>query len=357
MFGKINKGKRREWTYPLELLGDETQRLFESGLSKSDNQPLLAVLGEGENGEVVTLDLSQHSLMLLSGRATGSGYHMGGNLFIASIMSHSTPDQVNFAFIDPSRTLDEFNNSPFLDPQAVHISKESRGVLGDTQESISYLEWVWKEKNRRMELLSQYEMSLSKFNEGVGKKRIPSEKMKPLIVVIDQYSTLNGMSSGKADELIEKIGAYDTKEAGIHVILYTYDIYELKDRGLLSLITGRWIFKMRTPEDSKVVLGVQGAEDLKGYGDSYLYQEGDNELMRIQTPLSTPLIDPSTPFVMHTINEYLRESGGEKRSTIKRIIKNSWDNGLIANIILWWFFLTLVCSFAYIIYGIFEWFI
>jgi DNA segregation ATPase FtsK/SpoIIIE and related proteins len=280
---------------PEKLLPINIRELFEAGLSDSGNHPLQAVLGEGEDGEAVTLDLSQHSMMLILG-ATGSGKNIALNSLITSIMAHNHPDQVNFAFIDPHQVeFHDFRSSPFC--------FEGK-VLTKAQESVLFLEWLYQEKLRRLEVLSKYGLGISEFNDRVEKNEITDEKIKPLILIIDEYPALLRMTKDKAQELITDIGKADAKEAGIHLILVTQNLRGLGTSDMQELTTARWVFRTSDLVDSEIALGRQGAEKLRGHGDSYLYQEGDDKLTRLQAPF----IDYK---YRETINEYLERELGK----------------------------------------------
>lgn len=274
---------------PEKLLPINIRQLFESGLSGSENHPLQAVLGEGEDGEAVTLDLSQHSLMLVSG-LPASGKTVGINGLVASIMAHNSAEQVGFAFFDPfNLEFSRFKDSQFL----------AKDFLTDMTESTEFLASICQEKAKRQETLTRYGLSMSEYNERIDKKEITDEKLKPLIFVIDEYTAMDNVLNAEA---IEIIGASDTKDVGIHLILSTQRTRKLDS--LQKLITCRWIFRVGEGIDSETALGRQGAENLRGSGDSYLYQEGDDKPIRLQAPF----IDYK---VIEAITEYLKREVGK----------------------------------------------
>ena len=280
---------------PEKLLPINTRQLFKSGLSESKDYPLQAVLGEGENGEVVTLDLSKHSMMVISGTA-GSGKSVAINSLITSIIAHNHPDQVNFAFIDLKKVeFYDFRDSPFC---------FDGKVLTEAQESTLFLEWLYQEKLRRLDVLSKYGLGISEFNDRVEKNEITDEKIKPLILVIDEYKALLAMTNDEAHELITDIGKADAKDAGIHLILVTQNLRRLGSSNMQELMTAHWAFRASDLVDSEIAIGSGGAEKLRGRGDSYLYQEGNDKLIRLQAPF----IDYK---VREVINKYIKREIGK----------------------------------------------
>lgn len=288
MFGKLKKSKRNsivsvkdepEWTYPLEIFEDfleskKIKEMFETGLMNSKNQPLLAVLGEEKTGEVVTSDISQHSILVITGQS-GSGSYMGMHVLLLSIMAHSKPEQVDFLLIDPQAVeFNEYQNSPFL----------ARNVLTDIREVELYLEKICVENDRRISLLSENEMTLDEYNKAIDKGEINGGKITPLLVVIERYETLLRLTDNRISNLLKALVTNGSKKAGIHIILGDNRPNDNNfDEQLSGLISGRWVFKVSSKEASNNAMGKAGAEKLKGLGDSYFLEKGKDGAIRLQT--------------------------------------------------------------------------
>lgn len=265
--------------------------LFEKGLSDKLSNPLEAVMGEGEDGEAVTLDVAEQSLMLVSGIA-GAGKSVGIINLMMSIMAHSTPEQVNFALISSDITeFSGFQNSPFL----------FTDIITDSLKSYAFLEWVRSEVDRRRGILLDYEMTINEFNERVSTQEILSEKIMPLIIVIDEYNELTANGNGLVEAQIRHLAQENTKEVGVHIIVSvqrpTRDLSYLKK---LNSITGGWSFRVSNSVMSDLVLGEQGAEQLRGRGDSIFCQSGMDKVTRLQTAdIDNEVINSINNYIIH----------------------------------------------------------
>ena len=283
-----------------KLLPINTSMLFEKGLSDKLSKPLQAVMGEGEgeDGGAVTLDIAEQSLMIIAG-VSGSGKSVGIVNLMMSIMAHSTPEQVNFALISPSiNEFSRFQNSPFL----------LTDIINDNLKSYAFLEWLRSEVDRRRGILLDYEMTINEFNERVSTHKILSEKIKPIVIVIDQYDGLVADGNGLVEAQLRYLGIENTKEVGIHIIVSvqrpTRDLSYLKE---MNSITGSWCFRTSDAVVSDLVLGEQGAERLRGRGDSIFYQNGTDKVTRLQTAYINDE-------VIKSINSYI--TSNRKRSSM-----------------------------------------
>jgi S-DNA-T family DNA segregation ATPase FtsK/SpoIIIE len=108
-----------------------------------------------------------------------------------------------------------------------------------------------------------------------------AEKLPSIVVVVDEFADLMMVAAKDVEAAIARL-AQKARAAGIHVILAT-------QRPSVDVITGmikanfpsRVGFKVSQREDSKTILGRNGAEHLLGNGDMLTLMPGANDLRRV----------------------------------------------------------------------------
>src|SRR5690606_23687067 len=109
------------------------------------------------------------------------------------------------------------------------------------------------------------------------------EKLPYVVVVVDEFADLMMVAAKDVEGAIARL-AQKARAAGIHVILAT-------QRPSVDVITGmikanfpaRIGFKVSQREDSKTILGRQGAEHLLGNGDMLMIPPGSSDLHRVHS--------------------------------------------------------------------------
>jgi S-DNA-T family DNA segregation ATPase FtsK/SpoIIIE len=107
------------------------------------------------------------------------------------------------------------------------------------------------------------------------------ERLPYVVLVVDEFADLMMVAAKDVESAIARL-AQKARAAGIHVILAT-------QRPSVDVITGmikanfpaRIAFKVSQREDSKTILGRQGAEHLLGMGDMLFLPPGAAKLQRI----------------------------------------------------------------------------
>jgi S-DNA-T family DNA segregation ATPase FtsK/SpoIIIE len=102
-------------------------------------------------------------------------------------------------------------------------------------------------------------------------------------LVVDEFADLMMVAAKDVESAIARL-AQKARAAGIHVILAT-------QRPSVDVITGmikanfpaRIAFKVSQREDSKTILGRQGAEHLLGMGDMLMIPPGSSDLKRVHS--------------------------------------------------------------------------
>jgi len=121
--------------------------------------------------------------------------------------------------------------------------------------------------------------------------------------VVDEFSDLMMVAAKEVESAIARL-AQKARAAGIHVILAT-------QRPSVDVITGmikanfpcRMAYKVSQREDSKTILGRNGAENLLGNGDMLALMPGSSDLRRVHSAF----IDQETE--VRKVCEFLRGQG------------------------------------------------
>jgi len=298
----------RQTVHLREILEDERWTNFEKA-------HLPMALGQDIAGQPVYADLARMPHMLVAG-ATGSGKSVGLNVMLASLLAKKTPEELRLLMIDPKVVeLAVFDGIPhMLLPVVTDMKKAALG-----------LRWAVDEMERRYQLfadagarnITSYNQRVQKVLDGdlapeklcrsrVGKMKSqgpngeevllpPADGETPdavdpnplklpfVVVVVDEFADLMMVAAKDVESAIARL-AQKARAAGIHVILAT-------QRPSVDVITGmikanfptRMAFKVSQREDSKTILGRNGAEHLLGMGDMLMLPPGSSDLKRVHS--------------------------------------------------------------------------
>ncbi len=297
----------RQTVYLRELIEDDRWTSLKASL------PL--AFGKDIAGQPVYGDLAKMPHLLVAG-ATGAGKSVGLNVMLCSLLSRRSPEEVRLLMIDPKVVeLAVFDGIPHM----------LLPVVTDMKKASLALRWAVDEMERRYQLfadagarnLTTYNKRIEKIESGElsvdkvfaskkGKVRaqgpegqdvfldpvdgeradanekIP-EKLPYVVVVVDEFADLMMVAAKDVEAAIARL-AQKARAAGIHVILAT-------QRPSVDVITGmikanfpaRIAFKVAQREDSKTILGRQGAEHLLGMGDMLMIPPGSSDLHRVHS--------------------------------------------------------------------------
>ncbi|WP_239631623.1 FtsK/SpoIIIE domain-containing protein [Paenibacillus sp. H1-7] len=236
---------------------------------------LIAPLGVGQLGEVITMDFSSPDTPhLLIGGQSGSGKSVTINGIILAMMCLYSPKDVQFLFIDPKRV--EF----MVYKDRVHTQR----VITDIEEAIDALDQVVLEMERRYDRFAQE--GATNYNEylELGGEHIPR-----IVVVFDEFAdfmTQEKPLSTRVETAIKRLGAM-ARAAGIHLLLCTQspraDIVPTNIRNNLG---ARLALRTADAHASRIVLDDEGAERLGGKGD-FLAKLNAPEFVRGKSPFLT----------------------------------------------------------------------
>lgn len=271
------------------------REIVDSPVFRESGSLLTLILGKDIEGRPIGTDLARAPHLLVAG-ATGTGKSVGINTFICSMLFRATPDDVKFILIDPKiLELSVYEGIPHL----------LLPVLDEPRKAELALKWAVQEMDRRYKMLSEvevrnlagYKQKLPELRAQALRKRALAarpdidgmvsdeeiampEDLPYIVVIIDEFADLI-MAAGKEVEIPVARLAQKARAAGIHVILAT-------QRPSVDVITGlikanfptRLSFQVASSMDSKVILGMVGAETLLGKGDLLFVPPGEGHLKR-----------------------------------------------------------------------------
>src|SRR5690606_28537455 len=298
--------RERQTVYLREILEDERWGRLKAALP--------VAFGKDIAGQPVYGDLARMPHLLVAG-ATGAGKSVGLNVMLCSLLQRRTPDEVRMLMIDPKVVeLAVFDGIPHM----------LLPVVTDMKKAALALRWAVDEMERRYQLFADAgARSIATYNARVDKvlsgemppeKLLRSyankvraqgvngeevlldpvdgepadappkvEKLPYVVVVVDEFADLMMVAAKDVEAAIARL-AQKARAAGIHVILAT-------QRPSVDVITGmikanfpaRIGFKVSQREDSKTILGRQGAEHLLGMGDMLMIPPGSSDLHRVHS--------------------------------------------------------------------------
>lgn len=221
-------------------------------------------IGAETSGHYLIGTLTNGFNLVLAG-VTGSGKSTFFHSAIVHLLENTRPDELKLVLIDPKQVeLRLYENLPNL----------AFPVIGTSKEAKKALKWCADEMSRRLITLTR-QGKLMPFDDFNQKRK---RKLPRIVVLIDECSDLmndNPRFFRKAIKDILKLG----EATGINLVIGTsrpsLDIYPEK---LVREFPYKLAFKVSTPIDSVSVLGVKGAEKLRGKGDMlFRFWEGLEE--------------------------------------------------------------------------------
>jgi len=234
------------------------------------------VLGIDEeyNPCVVNLADSNNPHLLIAG-STGGGKSVLINSIIVNLMTQYSPNELEFIFIDPKKVeLSTYKGSPYL--KGREVSKSSETALNDLMYAIKKME-------NRYELLEKNNVkNIDEYNLKVEN----IEKLPRVLIIVDEFANFMEDKEYKTDieSSIKRISA-EARAAGIHMIISTQsprgDVITTTIRNNLG---ARVALRVPDHSASNLILGMSGAENLKGKGDMLFNSPSSSESKRLKSP-------------------------------------------------------------------------
>ncbi|HRC74747.1 MAG TPA: DNA translocase FtsK, partial [Kouleothrix sp.] len=238
--------------------------VIESGTFDSSKARLKLPLGEDVSGQAVIAGMERMPHLLVAG-STGSGKSVAVNCFVCALLMKHTPEDLKFIMVDPKMVeLIVYNNIPHL------LSP----VVTELERVVPTLKWAVKEMERRYKVFAKHGFRNIDSYKQAARRRADLEPMPYIVIIIDELADLMMMAPDEVETLICRL-AQMARATGIHLIIAT-------QRPSVDVVTGlikanfpsRIAFAVTSQIDSRVILDMNGAEQLLGRGDM-LYMAAD----------------------------------------------------------------------------------
>lgn len=224
-------------------------------LESSD--PLLVLLGLMTDGSPFFLNIKKAPHVLLAG-TTGSGKSSLLHVLIVNILWRQVPSAVQLVLIDPKKT--EFE----LYQEIPHLLFPIASDFEKIQDAIDSLQKIMNER---------YELFQSKKCKNIDEYNQLYPRLSLIFVIIDEYADLV-MQSKQIETKILRILQL-SRAAGIHVVVATQrPSADILNTTLKSNLPVRIACKVASSVDSRIILDTDGADQLLGYGDMIIFENG-----------------------------------------------------------------------------------
>lgn len=230
-------------------------------------EQLFFPLGRTPNGKDLIEDLGQMPHMLVGG-STGSGKSVFlFTMLAAMLMTHPTKDELQLVL--SSSKLEDFIHFEGLP----HLYSGS--VISDAVEATRVIkDVIFEESERRGKLLAEARVAnITEYN------KIASEKLAPIVVVIDEFADLADQLDTKKEQNafykpVQRI-AQAGRSRGIHLVICTQrPEAKLVPSTTKAQLNGRVALRVNDGISSRMIIEAPDAQYLQKHGDM-IYKNGD----------------------------------------------------------------------------------
>lgn len=211
-------------------------------------------------GEPVWMEFSSSdSPHLLIGGTTGSGKSVALESIIGGLCHYYGPDELRLFLIDPKGVeLERFAASPHVEGEIGTWADDAIQLLGD---SVSDMQ------SRYSRFKAAKVKDIVSYNSAVA----PEERIPWHVVVLDEYADLTSSPEDRKEiEGLLKRLAQKARAAGIHVIVATQKpSAEIISTSIRSNLPAQLALRVKTSQDSRIIMDETGAETLAGKGDAF----------------------------------------------------------------------------------------
>jgi len=229
-------------------------------------------LGEDVSGMPIVAGLERMPHLLMAG-ATGSGKSAGINAIICALLLRHTPDTLRFIMVDPKMVeLIVYNGIPHM----------LAPVITELERVVPTLKWATREMERRYKIFARHGFrNIDSYRAAIA-QHPEFEPLPYIVIIIDELADLMMMAPDEVETQICRL-AQMARATGMHLIIAT-------QRPSVDVVTGlikanfpsRVAFAVTSQTDSRVILDMNGAEQLLGRGDMLYLGADSSRPQRIQ---------------------------------------------------------------------------
>jgi S-DNA-T family DNA segregation ATPase FtsK/SpoIIIE len=240
------------------------REVIESEEFEASKARLKLPLGKDVSGQAIIAGMERMPHLLIAG-STGSGKSVAVNAFVCALLLKHTPDELRFIMVDPKMVeLIVYNHIPHL------LSP----VVTELERVVPTLKWATREMERRYKVFAKHGFRNIESYKQAARRRADLEPLPYIVIIIDELADLMMMAPDEVETLVCRL-AQMARATGIHLIIAT-------QRPSVDVVTGlikanfpsRIAFAVTSQIDSRVILDMNGAEQLLGRGDM-LYMAAD----------------------------------------------------------------------------------
>ncbi len=269
---------------------------------------LAAVIGVDDNGEPILFDFAKNPHLFIGGDQ-GCGKSTLIHSIIMSLMQRNTPNEFQFMYFDPKGL--EAN---------LYFRSQYLNFFVRKYEPIVAFEYLAKETNRRLLLLSNaHKRSLLDYNK-LAETCVDVEKIPELFVLIDEISLI--IDKGGITEKIESL-FINARTVGIHFIISDTNPTLKNVLKIAQLFSCRVLFRF-TYADYKALLNRTDIVPASDDGEILCDFGGDNFIHGHSCFVS--MDDVSEAVLKKQENE---ETLNQKIQDYVKVLHDSYDEGLI----------------------------
>lgn len=257
-------------TVGVELPRAERATIYLGDVVNRSQAPLRAAVGVGLDGSPVVLDLASYPHLLVAGRS-GGGKSSVLHALLCSLLSVCTPADLELILVDTKMTeLSIYEGLPHCS-NVVYNPDRAIDVLWGMVDSMRTTYRCMRDYGAR---------TLDELNTALrarGKDPIPRR-----VLVCDELADLMMTGRGKVESAVVSLGQLG-RAAGFHLVLATQSPRVQVCTGLIKAnLVARMALSTSSALDSRVILDINGAEDLLGRGDFLLDDGQSGKLVRGQ---------------------------------------------------------------------------
>jgi S-DNA-T family DNA segregation ATPase FtsK/SpoIIIE len=230
------------------------------------------LLGMDFQGNCAAIDLAKQPHILIAG-STGSGKSIFESSIISALVMARSEKELSLYIVDPKKVdLTLFDSLP-------HVVK----MIEDAEGWESLIENLYNDVQNRNKFLKKHGVrNILEYNA-----KFPSKKMKFKVLIIDELADLKEkakMIDVNVDDGLQRL-IQVCRAAGVYIIACT-------QRTTVDIVSGtvkanfptRIALRLPQSNDSRAILGQNGAEHLLGKGDMLIKSESSDELQRFHAP-------------------------------------------------------------------------
>lgn len=252
------------------------KNLIDSEEFKQSQSLLTWAVGTKSDGSTYITSLEKMPHLLIAG-STDSEINNCINNIILSVFYKAKPDEVKFVLIDTIGKISVYKNVPHLYNLSCIEPKTNVPVFNSLQKLVEIME-------ERYEKYAKNEVrNIKEYNEKMilECKNIDSY----IVVIINELENLRLFVSKDIEELIIKL-AQMARAVGIHLVIATTRLtVNVITYNIKCNFPTRLSFKVKSAEESNVILDCAGAEKLVGNGDMLFLPVSEPNPIELQCPV------------------------------------------------------------------------